>query len=233
MQCKDIEEVLEQEGLSPLPASAQAHVASCDSCRHLVEDFSAILAVAEKMPSEVEPPIRVLVSLRNQLEAEGVIKTRAEVPSSAQPSWWESFSNILSGRAVATAVVGLVIVVAAFVQIGRDKSPAAEPSQVQEAVAQTSPSPIIPNEPLGETGQTLRQEEQKLPMVQNAGLSNQDGVDISLRQNLSSLNQFIEDCRHRLKEDPNDELAREYLSVAYQQKAELLSAMLDRGRSVN
>jgi len=56
---------------------------------------------------------------------------------------------------------------------------------------------------------------------------------LSLRQNLKSLNQFIEECRRRLKEDPNDELAREYLSVAYQQKAELLSAMLDRGRSVN
>jgi hypothetical protein len=69
--------------------------------------------------------------------------------------------------------------------------------------------------------------------VQPADFSTQDSVDTSLRQNLASLNQFIEDCRRRLKDDPNDELAREYLSVAYQQKAELLSAMLDRGRSVN
>jgi hypothetical protein len=235
MQCKDIEEVLEQEGLSPLSASAQAHLASCDSCRHLVEDFSAILAVAEKLPTEVEPPARVWVSLRNQLEAEGFIKTPAEAPSSAELSWWDSLTRILGGRAVATAVVGLVIVVAAFVQIGRDTGPVRIDESVPgpKIAEQAPPSPIIPNEPLGETGQTLRQEEQKLPMVENAGLSNQDGVDTSLRQNLVSLNQFIEDCRRRLKEDPNDELAREYLSVAYQQKAELLSAMLDRGRSVN
>ena len=77
------------------------------------------------------------------------------------------------------------------------------------------------------------EKERNVRVVQQAGTSSRDGVDISLSQNLKSLNQFIEECKRRLKEDPNDELAREYLSVAYQQKAELLSAMLDRGRSVN
>jgi hypothetical protein len=36
-----------------------------------------------------------------------------------------------------------------------------------------------------------------------------------------------------VNEEPQDDLAREYLSGAYQQKAELLSAMMDRGGSVN
>jgi hypothetical protein len=36
-----------------------------------------------------------------------------------------------------------------------------------------------------------------------------------------------------MKEEPRDDLAREYLSDAYQQKAELLSAMMERGGSVN
>src|SRR3981189_3379134 len=117
MQCKEVEAVLEQEGLSPLPESAQAHVASCDSCRHLVEDFSAILSVAGELPSEVEPPTRVWVSLRNQLEAEGIIKTPAEISATLQSSWWDSLTKILGGRALATAAVGLVIVVAAVVQI--------------------------------------------------------------------------------------------------------------------
>ena len=121
MQCKDIEEVLEQEGLSPLPADAQAHVASCDSCRHLVEDFSAILAVAEELPTQVEPPVRVWVALRNQLKSEGVIRTPAVIPVVAQPSWWDSLARILGGRAIATAAVGLVIVIAAFIQIQRGR----------------------------------------------------------------------------------------------------------------
>ena len=218
MQCKEIEAVLENEGLSPLPEAARAHVASCEACRGLIEDFSAILAVAEELPAEVEPPTRVWVALRNQLEAEGIIKTPAEVAAAAQPSWWENLTKILGGRAIATAVVGLVIVFAGIVQV--------RTGHIKSATTASA-------EPFADTALTLSQEEKNLPIVQPADFSTQDSVDTSLRQNLASLNQFIEDCRRRLKDDPNDELAREYLSVAYQQKAELLSAMLDRGRSVN
>lgn len=234
MQCKDIESVLENEGLSPLPENVRTHAASCSACSSLIADFSAILSVAETLPAEVEPPNRVWVALRNQLEAEGIIKGDSEFVVREQPSWWESLSRILSGRTLATAAVGLVIVAVAFVQIGRDNRgvPAVKPPQVADVT--NPPSPIVNNEPMAEQGRTLRQEEQNLPIVENVGLStHQDVVDTSLRQNLASLNLFIEDCRRRLKEDPSDELAREYLSVAYQQKAELLSAMLDRGRSVN
>jgi hypothetical protein len=238
MQCRDVESILENEGLSPLPEGVRAHAAACSACSNLIADFSAILSAAEQLPAEVEPPTRVWVALRNQLEEEGIIRTDSERVAVAQPSWWESLSRILSGRALATAAVGLVIVVGAYVQIvrsperytGRDNSG----PQVDAKTVEGSLSPYTPNEPLGPTGQSLHQDAQNIPMVQNAGLSNRpDLVDASLRQNLASLNVFIEDCRRRLKEDPNDELAREYLSVAYQQKAELLSAMLDRGRSVN
>jgi hypothetical protein len=234
MQCRDIESILENEGLSPLPESVRTHAATCSACNNLIADFSAILSVAEQLPAEVEPPTRVWVSLRNQLEAEGIIKTDLEEVTFAQPSWRDNLSRILSGRALATAAVGFVIVAGAYVQIIRGPATGGSGPQVDAKTVESSLSPYTPNEPLGPTGQSLHQDAQNIPMVQNAGLSNrQDVVDTSLRQNLASLNLFIEDCRRRLKEDPNDELAREYLSVAYQQKAELLSAMLDRGRSVN
>jgi hypothetical protein len=240
MQCRDVESILENEGLSPLPESVRAHASACSACSNLIADFSAILSATERLSAEVEPPVRVWVALRNQLEAEGVIRTPSKeaAVAHAQPSWWESLSKILSGRALATAAVGLVIVVGAYVQIvrspGRHTGLDNGGPQVEAKTVESSLSPYTPNEPLGPTGQSLHQDAQNIPMVQNAGLSNRpDLVDASLRQNLASLNLFIEDCRRRLKEDPNDELAREYLSVAYQQKAELLSAMLDRGRSVN
>ncbi len=234
MQCKEIEEVLENEGLSPLPEAVRAHAASCRACSSLIADFSAIVSAAETLPAEVEPPTRVWVALRNQLEAEGIIKTVSDAEVIAQTSWVANLAKILRGRGLATAAVGLVIVAAAAVQIERG---GVHKSVMPPVPVEVTPPPISLSEPLGETGQTLHQEEQSLPMVQPADFSNQDRaearVDLSLRQNLKSLNQFIEECRRRLKEDPNDELAREYLSVAYQQKAELLSAMLDRGRSVN
>jgi hypothetical protein len=212
MQCKEVEAVLEQEGFAPLPELARTHIASCSACTNLVSDFSAILAIAEQLPTEVEPPARVWVSLRNQLEAEGVIRSTVELVAPGT-SWWQSFTSIIRGRALATAAVGFVIAAAGIVQI-----------QTGTQTANSSP------EPFAETAMTLNQEEQNLSIVQPAAFS---VVDTSLRQNLDSLNQFIADCRKRVKEDPQDDLAREYLSGAYQQKAELLSAMLDRGGSTN
>jgi len=58
-------------------------------------------------------------------------------------------------------------------------------------------------------------------------------VDTSFRQNLQRVDDFIADCEHRVSVAPQDELAREYLSNAYQQKAELLSAMMDREGSLH
>jgi hypothetical protein len=70
--------------------------------------------------------------------------------------------------------------------------------------------------------------ERDVPDMQLAGNS---AVDTSLRQNLRTLNEFIAECQQRLKQNPQDALAREYLYSAYQQKAELLSAMMESGRS--
>lgn len=242
MQCRDIESILENEGLSPLPEAVRAHAASCSSCRSLVEDFSVIVAVAEQLPAEVEPPTRIWVALRNQLEAEGIIKTPTEAPSFVTTSWWERFASVLHGRTIAAAL-GLAVVAAFIIQVerGRINPPHRGPTvvdAVRTSGPTTTPQKIQPptiNGSLGQAAQELGQVEQNdIRVVQQAGgFAAQDRVDVSLSQNLKSLNQFIEECQRRLKEDPNDELAREYLSVAYQQKAELLSAMLDRGRSVN
>jgi hypothetical protein len=67
----------------------------------------------------------------------------------------------------------------------------------------------------------------------NMQLASDSAVDVSLRQSLDIVDQFIADCEQRMKDDPRDDLTREYLSGAYQQKAQLLSAMMERGGSVN
>ena len=80
------------------------------------------------------------------------------------------------------------------------------------------------------TATDLRNDETHLMNMQ---LASDSPVDVSLRQNLQIVDQFIADCEQRMKDDPRDELTREYLSGAYQQKAQLLSAMMERGGSVN
>jgi hypothetical protein len=69
--------------------------------------------------------------------------------------------------------------------------------------------------------------------MQLASTSPAAPVDDSYRQSLQQVDEFIADCERRVNTAPQDDLAREYLSNAYQQKAELLSAMMDREGSLH
>jgi hypothetical protein len=212
MQCKEVELVLEQEGIAPLPADARAHLASCSMCQSLVADLRDIVAVAHTFPAELEPPARVWVSLRAQLESEGIIKAPA-VAGAERVSWWRGFAELFRGRALATVTVGLLIVAAGVLQI-------------RQPVAQV----IDSQNPFEETARALTEQEQGLADMQ---LVSDSLVDTSLRQNLSAVDDFIADCERRVQAEPQDELAREYLSSAYRQKAQLLSAMMERLGSGN
>jgi hypothetical protein len=207
MQCKDVEVVLEQEGWTPLPDAARDHLAGCSSCQNLVEDLTAIVATAHLLPAELEPPARVWTSLRSQLEKEGIIKSIA----AEHGSWWQGFSDVFRSRVMATVLVGAMVVAAVALQI-EHPAPATEARNVYDDAASV-----------------LNADEANLGQMQLGG----SVVDISLRQNLDIVNKFIADCEQRVKEEPRDDLARDYLSGAYQQKAELLSAMMERGGSVN
>src|SRR6266567_4759814 len=219
MQCKDIAQVIEQEGFSPLPEAARGHVAGCSVCSSLIADFERILAVAGEIPAEVEPPSRVWVSLRAQLEAEKIIADRGRVIPTVGSPWWQGFGQLIRGRMLATAAVAALIVAAGYVQMTHKPSaPTASNTAVPRAV----------REPFADAGTSLDQEEQSLGPIRNASMSSVSPVDNSLRENLATLNTFIKECRKRLQEDPNDQVARDYLSAAYQQKAEILAAMMDR-----
>jgi hypothetical protein len=208
MRCKEVEAVLEQQGWTPVPESARAHLAGCGSCQSLVEDLTAIVATAHLLPVELEPAAHVWKSLRAQLEEEGIIKN----PAVERVSWWHGFADLFRSRILATAAVALLIVAAVFLQIER------------------SPAPTEARNVYADTATDLRDDEARLRQMQ---LASDSVVDVSLSQNLDIVDKFIADCEQRVKEEPRDDLAREYLSGAYQQKAELLSAMMERGGSVN
>jgi len=206
MQCKDVEVVLEQQGCLPVPEAARAHLAGCNSCRNLIADLTAIIATAHLLPAEVEPPPRVWTSLRVQLEQEGIIR------SGVRQSWWSSFSEVFRPRVLATSAVGLLILAAVALQFQRPATQATEARNAYDNLYQ-------------DTSVTLNNDEAHLPVMQLAGIS---GVDVSLRQNLDIVDKFIVDCEQRVKQQPQDELAREYLTGAYQEKAELISVMMER-----
>jgi len=105
---------------------------------------------------------------------------------------------------------------------GLSSRPQPRPS---DSVLKPSPSEIAS---FGESAALLNETEDALPSRE---LADNAAVDASLRQNLRTLNEFIAECEARLKQNPRDQLTREYLNMAYQQKAELLTAMMDSGRS--
>ena len=209
MQCREVEVVLEQEGFVPVPEAARAHLAGCSSCQNLIADLTAIVATAHLLPAEVDPPQRLWTSLRLQLEEEGIIR------STPRHGWWPAFSEFFRPRALATAAVGLLILAAAALQF---QHPASQPTEARNAYDSV----------YQDTSLTLSNDEAQLPNVQ---LASNSSVDTSLRQNLDIVDKFIVDCEQRVKENPQDDIARDYLTGAYQQKAELISVMMDRGGS--
>jgi hypothetical protein len=220
MQCNEIEQVLVREGLAPLPEAARAHLAECSACRHFVADLTSIVSVAHELPAEVEPPARIWLSLQAQLVQEGIIKTPTVPMAQDRVPWWQPLLAFLRSRSLATATVGLLLVAAAIFQVRTND---------------TASTPVAPaNHPsltaFENTRITLNEQE---PVARGMILASTSPTDNSLRQNLDTLDQFISDCEQRIKEEPQDELTREYLANAYEQKAELLSAMMDRGGSVN
>jgi len=101
------------------------------------------------------------------------------------------------------------------------------PAVPHESTTVLRPSPTE-NAYFGDSAAVLRETEGALP---SRALTNNAAVDAAMRQNLHTLNEFIAECESRLKQNPEDQLTREYLNMAYQQKAELLTAMMDSGRS--
>jgi hypothetical protein len=217
MQCRDVEQVLEQDGFSSLPEAVRGHLADCVACSALIADFERIVFAASEIPAEVEPPARIWISLRTQLEAEGIVREQVVVPAK-RSVWWQGFGQLIRGRMLATAGVAALVLAVGYMQFPKMPQP---------------PGPPMVFQPFADAATSLDQEEQSLGPMRPASMSSVSAVDNSLRENLVTLNAFIKECRKRLQENPHDQVARDYLSAAYQQKAEILAAMMERGRSVN
>src|SRR5262249_2825886 len=127
MRCKDVEAAVEQDGLAPLPEGVNAHLAQCRECRNYIADLTSIVDVARKMPPEIAPPDRIWISLRPQLEQEGIIREPALAPALEPSSWWHRFSDLFRSRVLATAAVGLLIAFAAVVQLRTDHEAGTNP----------------------------------------------------------------------------------------------------------
>jgi hypothetical protein len=202
MQCNEFLKYSEEwmEG-GRLPAAA-GHLEACARCRGLVAELERIAQTANELGTEtLEPPARVWFALRAQLESEGLIRQEAPI------SWLAGLFAALPRPALAGAYVAVLL--AALVLGSISLTP------VQDA---TSPDAQLQS-------QFVPAEQQQM-----IGLHAHDpAVTASYRDNLAVVDKFIAMCEKTVREDPQNEIARDYLYAAFQQKADLLASMTERG----
>ena len=220
IQCEEFERILEQQAIGALPKPALAHLEHCEACRALSADFDAIQGFASELGAEaIAPPERVWISLRNQLEIEGLIRDPLADPRSighASVGWWTVFQRPV----VAGAFLGLVLAAAGAVSYFSNFPQTVVQSQLtlpQETSAVPTADTVFKEEVLTVGSDSI------------PGLQRQDtAVTDSIRRNLQIVDNFIAICEKSVREQPDNQMAREYLYGAYQQKAELLATATNR-----
>lgn len=193
------------------PAAA-SHMAGCIRCRALIADLEMIRNASALLP-EVEPPAQVWLAIRSQLEKEGLIRTPRLRPSAA---WWTRLEAFGAFRpALAGAYLSLVIVGAAVLGVQMRTTNRAGQEAMWLQRAQTTMAPVDAELSTAET--------KTVPALQAQG----NDVTTTLNHNLAIVDNMISMCEKSVREDPQNEMTRDYLYTAYQQKADLLATMAE------
>jgi len=221
MQCEQFEQALEQQDFEAMPKQALTHLETCTACSALFADFGAIHSMASELAADPVAPLseHVWISLRNQLEAEGLIRDpQTRMPSAPQtnPAWWSFFQR----PAMAGAFLGLVLAAAGTVSyLSNSKSSTGQ--------SELTPAQEISSVPTADS--VFKEEVLNVSDAATLGAQRQDtAVTDSIRRNLRIVDNFIAMCEKDVREQPDNQMAREYLYGAYQQKAELLATAMNR-----
>jgi hypothetical protein len=216
MQCDEFEQLLGQQPGEFLPDAALAHLNACVVCRGLTADLAAIRAAALELgSSELVPAERVWVSLRRRLVAEGILRQPRPEPQPVHREWWLVFQR----PALAGGFLALLVAAAGLFGYWHTTRLAGQPS----LSAQVEPASVR------SVQRVFRQETLDIVKQPIPQLPDQDpAVADSLRRNLNIVDNFIALCEKSVREQPGNEMAREYLYGAYEQKAELLNAAVTR-----
>jgi hypothetical protein len=220
---KDLEPWMEGER----SAEAQAHLRNCPQCFAILNDLKAIHAAARSWSAtETEAPERVWTALRAQLEQEGLIRDtlldsiprEPEHEHLAKSAGW--LRGLFSGlpRPVLAGGYLAALVAVAFALSGPVHKKVNEAKWLEGTQVATSPL----------RAQLNSAEQDSISSLAN---SNSD-VSASLHQNLAIVDNYIALCEKSVREEPQNELARDYLYEAYRQKADLLAQMSERGENV-
>jgi hypothetical protein len=193
-------------------AGARDHSRQCEHCRHLAEDLATIRLAAVTLPeTDTEPSPRLWNSLRAELEREGLIKQEAQ---SERAGW---FAGLFSLRpALALGYVAALAVLGVALSFNGPADMTARNDRWFESTRTSSAK--------------LSAQLQDAEQDEVAALSSfRPDVTEDLRKNLSIVDNDIALCEKSVREEPDNEIARDYLFTAYEQKADLLALISEHG----
>ncbi len=194
---------------------ARDHSRSCPHCRALAEDLGTIrLSAATLSEADPDPSPRVWAAIRAQLEQEGLITTGVVHPAARSTGWLASIFSFVPRPALATAYVG-ALVVAGFALSGPVHMRGTQDRWLESTQSSTAPL----NAELAVAEQSA--------VASMASFS--PDVNSDLRRSLAIVDNDIALCEKGVQENPESEIARDYLYSAYQQKADLLAQISERG----
>jgi hypothetical protein len=213
--CKDVLDRLGSWMGDDPPSDVQAHLHNCPNCRSLVDDLTAIRREASSWRAEeIEAPSRIWTSLKSQLEQEGLIHENGRADA-AKTAWFGGWLAELPRPALAGAYLALLI--AGAFALSRPANKQANEARWL-AASEDSTLPLRAQ---------LTAEQDSFASFNNEN----PAVAASLNKNLAIVDNYIALCEKSVQEEPQNEVARDYLYEAYQQKADLLAQMTERGEN--
>ena len=201
MTCQEFERVLpELEGGRDFEANE--HLRMCSHCWDLVSDLDAIAQQARTLQATEDPSPRVWNSLEIALRQEGIIhQATPDRPAYRQTAW-------LVRWLAPVAAAGLLLAAGFVVREYR--------GDLSRIVARNVPSeaPEMANPPVS-VARANADEDQLLSIVAARTPDLREGY----ASNLRAVDAYIRDAESSARQNPNDELAQQYLTNAYEQRA--------------
>jgi uncharacterized membrane protein len=191
MTCAEFQRVLPYIIDTGGNAEQEQHLRECAVCADLVADLKYIADQAKLLVPMEDPSPRVWEGLQKSLEREGLVKS-APARRGLLGLPLRDWGWVAAGAAVVVLLAGIFFT--------RNSAPADQPTTAVAAESTVDP----------DDQQILDTVAQLSPDVRD-----------SYRQGLRDVNSYIQDAERSVKENPDDQAARQFLMHAYQQKAML------------
>ena len=212
MTCAEFQRVLPEIIDAGGDAEQEKHLSSCPVCSDLVQDLRYIAEQAKLLVPMEDPSPQVWEGIHNALEREGMVRPRRgtgrfRTATVLAPSRWSTVGGLAALAAVLLIALGLL-------SYHRTTTTQAQPAQA----AATPPAPAASADPDADDDAKLIAHLQKTAPA----------LASTYDENLKSVNSYIAAVRRRIRENPGDDQARDYLMRAYDQKAMLYSMAMER-----